>query len=98
LLRLFDDAVSEGFLHPENRALVLDADGPEGLLEKLAQFQPAHAAKWISRRTVIRAPRMSFGRRLRRGANRFALFCVYIYVIYTVKERAYGRKLKNKLH
>ena len=45
LLRLFDDAVREGFLHPDNRALVLDDDAPERLLEKMAQFTPTRTAK-----------------------------------------------------
>ena len=49
LLRLFDDAVREGFLHPDNRALVLDDDAPERLLEKMAQFTPTRTAKWIGR-------------------------------------------------
>ena len=49
LLRLFDNAVREGFLHPDNRALVLDADDPERLLEKMSQFRPTGVAKWIGR-------------------------------------------------
>lgn len=49
LLRLFDLAVREGFVHPANRQLVLDAHDPEQLLEKMAQFEPARAAKWIGR-------------------------------------------------
>lgn len=49
LLRLFDLAVSEEFLHPDNRALVLDADDPECLLEKMSHFKPNRAAKWIDR-------------------------------------------------
>jgi uncharacterized protein (TIGR00730 family) len=49
LLRLFDLAVREGFLHPDNRLLVLDADDPEDLLEKMGQFQPSRTAKWIGR-------------------------------------------------
>jgi uncharacterized protein (TIGR00730 family) len=49
LLRLFDNAVLEGFLHPENRALVLDADDPERLLGKMSRFTPTRAAKWIGR-------------------------------------------------
>ena len=49
LLLLFDNAVSEGFLHPDNRALVLDAEDPEALLTKMAQFAPTGTAKWISR-------------------------------------------------
>ncbi len=49
LLRLFDHAVGEGFLHPDNRALVLDDDEPERLLEKMAHYKPIRAAKWIGR-------------------------------------------------
>jgi uncharacterized protein (TIGR00730 family) len=49
MLRLFDNAVREGFLHPENRQLVLDDSDPERLLEKMGQFKPTRAAKWIGR-------------------------------------------------
>lgn len=47
LLGLFDHAVSEGFLRTENRQLVLDDREPEGLLEKMAEFEPVQADKWI---------------------------------------------------
>ncbi len=49
LLRLFDNAVREGFLHPDNRALVLDDHDPERLLEKMAHFHPTRTAKWIGK-------------------------------------------------
>jgi len=49
LLRLFDLAVSEGFLHPDNRQLVLDDPNPHCLLQKMAEFQPTRRAKWIGR-------------------------------------------------
>lgn len=49
LLRLFDLAVAEGFLHSENRQLVLDDHDPKRLLTKMAQFHPTHVPKWISR-------------------------------------------------
>jgi uncharacterized protein (TIGR00730 family) len=49
LLHLFDHAVREGFLHPDNRALVMDDDDPERLLEKMASIHPAHSAKWIGK-------------------------------------------------
>lgn len=49
LLRLFDHAVREGFLHPDNRALVLDDAEPKRLLDKMAAFRPTRAAKWIGR-------------------------------------------------
>ena len=47
LLSLFDHAVSQGFLRAENRRLVLDDREPEGLLEKMADFEPVPADKWI---------------------------------------------------
>jgi uncharacterized protein (TIGR00730 family) len=49
LLELFDHAVREGFLHEENRRLVLDDDDPSRLLEKMAEFRPQPVAKWIGR-------------------------------------------------
>jgi uncharacterized protein (TIGR00730 family) len=47
LLRLFDLAVEEGFLHRDNRRLVLDDDDPARPLQKMAQFRPSRIAKWI---------------------------------------------------
>ena len=49
LLQLFDLAVREGFLPPDNRRLVKDDEDPERLLEKMTQFEPTHTAKWINR-------------------------------------------------
>jgi uncharacterized protein (TIGR00730 family) len=49
LLELFDHAVRERFLSPENRRLVLDDEDPERLLEKMAAFRPEPMAKWIGR-------------------------------------------------
>jgi uncharacterized protein (TIGR00730 family) len=49
LLALFDHAVREGFLHKENRRLVLDDDDPARLLDQMATFTPKPAAKWIGR-------------------------------------------------
>ncbi len=49
LLRLFDHAVSEGFVHPENRRLVLDDGDPKRLLDKMERFRPSHTTKWIGR-------------------------------------------------
>jgi len=49
LLQLFDHAVAEGFLHPDNRALVMHDGDPERLLEKMADFRPSHREKWIGR-------------------------------------------------
>lgn len=49
LLHLFDNAVREGFLHTDNRRLVLDATDPELLLDKMSEFKPTRTAKWIGR-------------------------------------------------
>jgi uncharacterized protein (TIGR00730 family) len=51
LLRMFDHAVEERFLKPENRALVLSGDSPAELLEALDEWRPIHAEKWLSRET-----------------------------------------------
>ncbi len=49
LLAFFDHAVVERFVRPEHRALVLQDDDPEGLLERLARFHPPLLEKWIDR-------------------------------------------------
>jgi uncharacterized protein (TIGR00730 family) len=51
LLRMFDHAVEERFLKPENRALVLAGDSPAELLQALEEWRPIHAEKWLSRET-----------------------------------------------
>jgi hypothetical protein len=48
LLRLFDGAVTAGFLRPENRALVLTANDPEALLDRFAAYKPVNVPKWIT--------------------------------------------------
>lgn len=47
LLALFDQAVAEGFVWPEHRALVIAESDPESLLDRLEQFQPPPLRKWI---------------------------------------------------
>jgi uncharacterized protein (TIGR00730 family) len=49
LLALFDHAVGEGFLSPENRQLVLDDNDPGRLLEAMNHSVPARTEKWIGR-------------------------------------------------
>jgi uncharacterized protein (TIGR00730 family) len=49
LVALFDHAVEEHFLHPLNRALVLESRTPENLLEALAAWTPKPVEKWIDR-------------------------------------------------
>jgi uncharacterized protein (TIGR00730 family) len=51
LLRMFDHAVEERFLKPENRALVLARESPADLLQALDQWRPPHIEKWLSRET-----------------------------------------------
>jgi predicted Rossmann-fold nucleotide-binding protein len=51
LLEMFDHAVKEGFLKPENRALVLARESPADLLQALEEWRPTHVEKWLSRET-----------------------------------------------
>jgi len=47
LLTFFDHALSERFLRPEHRAMVLVDSDPGQLLDRLATFQPPDLDKWI---------------------------------------------------
>ncbi|KPV40994.1 hypothetical protein AN478_03395 [Thiohalorhabdus denitrificans] len=47
LIRFLDETVTEGFLRPEQRALLAEAPEPETLLEALATARPAPAHRWI---------------------------------------------------
>jgi hypothetical protein len=49
LLAMFDHAVEERFLKPEN--LVLARESPADLPHALEQWRPPHVEKWISRET-----------------------------------------------
>lgn len=49
LLRLFDQAVTEQFLKPELRFLVLEASESEHLLDLMANYKPQIVDKWIGR-------------------------------------------------
>jgi uncharacterized protein (TIGR00730 family) len=48
LLALFDNAVTAGFLRPENRSLLLKATDPEALLDLFASYKPVNVPKWIT--------------------------------------------------
>ncbi len=50
LIAQFDHAVREGFLHPDNRALVLEAKQPQALLEALARWRAPVKEVWIEKR------------------------------------------------
>jgi hypothetical protein len=47
LLALFDHAVGEGFLRPQNRAMVLAETDIECLLTGMAGYQPEPVSKWL---------------------------------------------------
>jgi uncharacterized protein (TIGR00730 family) len=49
LLALFDHAAGEGFVRPEHRAIVLEEDDPERLIERLSGYRPPRVEKWIGR-------------------------------------------------
>jgi len=49
LLKLFDQAVTEQFLKPTLRSLVLEASEPEHLLAQMANYQSKPIDKWIGR-------------------------------------------------
>jgi uncharacterized protein (TIGR00730 family) len=49
LLALFDHAVQEQFLRPQNRGIVLDAADPATLLNMFESYQPVQVPKWIGR-------------------------------------------------
>ena len=51
LLAMFDHAVEERFLKPENRALVIARESPADLLQALEDWSPLHVEKWLSRET-----------------------------------------------
>jgi uncharacterized protein (TIGR00730 family) len=47
LLALLDGAVAEGFLHPDNRALLTRVDTLDDLLTELGRPRPVPAQKWL---------------------------------------------------
>ncbi len=49
LITFLDHAVSEGFLRPQHRAMLLVAKEPEQLLDAFATWQPPEVHKWIDR-------------------------------------------------
>jgi uncharacterized protein (TIGR00730 family) len=49
LLALFSHAVSDGFVNPAHRALVLDDDNPLRLVQRLVTYEPPALPKWMDR-------------------------------------------------
>jgi uncharacterized protein (TIGR00730 family) len=52
LLAVFDQVVTEAFVRPAHRSLVLVESDPQRLLERLGTFQPPQLQKWIERDEV----------------------------------------------
>ena len=51
LLSFLDGAVSQGFMKPEHRKMLLVADEPIGLLEQMATYQVPTVEKWVGVKT-----------------------------------------------
>lgn len=47
LLALVDHATREGFVDPEQRAIFVESDRPEELLDRLARHRPPAAMAWV---------------------------------------------------
>ena len=47
LLAMFDKAVDEGFLRPQNRAMALSDDDIERLIAAMAAYRPEPVSKWL---------------------------------------------------
>ena len=49
---LFDQAVAEGFVHPDHRALVLMERDPRVLLDRMERYKPPETKKWLDPREL----------------------------------------------
>ena len=47
LLEFLDHTRNEGFIRPQHRELVLVADGPEKMLQRMREYKPARETKWV---------------------------------------------------
>ena len=47
LASLFDHAVTEGFVHPDHRSLVVTESEPRRLLDAMARYEPPETKKWL---------------------------------------------------
>ncbi len=52
MLKMFDHAVSEGFLRAENRRLVIANGNIEAMVEAFRNFRPVAVEKWIGRKEI----------------------------------------------
>jgi predicted Rossmann-fold nucleotide-binding protein len=46
-LEFLDHVRNEGFIRPQHRELVLVADGPEKMLQRMREYQPPGEVKWV---------------------------------------------------
>lgn len=53
LLAMFDRAVSDGFLRPQNRAMALADTDINDLLTQMAAYQPEPVSKWLKEREQL---------------------------------------------
>jgi uncharacterized protein (TIGR00730 family) len=53
LLAMFDRAVSDGFLRPQNRAMALAGTDIDDLLARMATYQPEPVSKWLKAETQL---------------------------------------------
>jgi len=49
LINFFDHAVSERFIKPEHRSLIVIEESPQGLIERLESYEMPSVSKWIDR-------------------------------------------------
>jgi uncharacterized protein (TIGR00730 family) len=52
LITFFDRAVTEGFLRPEHRRLLLVGSDPAALLDRFAEWKPPVVEKWLDESTT----------------------------------------------
>jgi hypothetical protein len=52
LLAFMAHAMHEGFVRPEQNAMLLVADTPGGLLDQMAAYRPPLVAKWIEKSDI----------------------------------------------
>lgn len=52
LIAMFDHATVEQFVRPAHRSLVLEAQDPNQLLDRMAAYKPVTVQKWIDRKEI----------------------------------------------
>lgn len=52
LIAFFDRAVTEGFVRPDHRRIVLRAQDPDALLDQFLAYRPPAVEKWVDKKTI----------------------------------------------